>query len=83
MTAYAELDVTSNFTLLTGASKPEELAQRAAELAYRALGIADKNTLAGVVGTHVTAVEAHRERPRVVGAALSAADRRQAARAEE
>ena len=58
MTAYAELDVTSNFTLLTGASKPEELAQRAAELAYRALGIADTNTLAGVVRAHVAAKEA-------------------------
>ena len=57
MTAYAELDVTSNFTFLTGASKSEELV-RAAELGYRALWVADTNTLAGVVRAHVAAKEA-------------------------
>ncbi len=57
-TAYAELDVTSNFTFLTGASRPEELVQRAAELGYRALAIADTNSLAGVVRAHVAAKEA-------------------------
>lgn len=32
MTGYAELCVTSNFTFLTGASHPEELVTRAAEI---------------------------------------------------
>ncbi len=46
---YAELCVTSNFTFLTGASHPEELVLRAAELNLEAIAITDRNTLAGVV----------------------------------
>lgn len=48
-TAYAELCVTSNFTFLTGASHPEELVARAAELGLAAIAITDRNSLAGVV----------------------------------
>ena len=47
--AYAELCVTSNFSFLTGASHPEELVLRAAELGLSALAITDRNSLAGVV----------------------------------
>ncbi|TMV93524.1 error-prone DNA polymerase [Thioclava sp. BHET1] len=47
--SYAELCVTSNFTFLTGASHPEELMLRAAELGLPAIAITDRNTLAGVV----------------------------------
>lgn len=47
--AYAELCVTSNFTFLTGASHPEELVLRAAELGIAAIAITDRNSLAGVV----------------------------------
>lgn len=47
--SYAELCVTSNFTFLTGASHPEELILRAAELGLSAIAITDRNTLAGVV----------------------------------
>ncbi|MEM1362651.1 MAG: error-prone DNA polymerase [Pseudomonadota bacterium] len=47
--AYAELCVTSNFTFLTGASHPEELVLRAAELDLEAIAITDRNSLAGVV----------------------------------
>lgn len=47
--SYAELCVTSNFTFLTGASHPEELMLRAAELGLSAIAITDRNTLAGVV----------------------------------
>jgi len=47
--AYAELCVTSNFTFLTGASHPEEMMTRAAELGLAAIAITDRNSLAGVV----------------------------------
>ena len=53
--AYAELQVTSNFSFLTGASHPEEMVERAAELGYRALALTDRNTLAGVVRAHQAA----------------------------
>ena len=46
---YAELCVTSNFTFLTGASHPEELVTRAAELGLAAIAITDRNSVAGVV----------------------------------
>ncbi|MFN3524808.1 MAG: error-prone DNA polymerase [Paracoccus sp. (in: a-proteobacteria)] len=47
--SYAELCVTSNFTFLTGASHPEELIVRAAELGLEAIAVTDRNSLAGVV----------------------------------
>ncbi len=47
--AYAELQVTTNFSFLRGASHPEELAVRAAELGHHAIAVTDRNTLAGVV----------------------------------
>ena len=46
---YAELCVTTNFTFLTGASHPEEMMSRAAELGLAAIAITDRNSLAGVV----------------------------------
>jgi error-prone DNA polymerase len=46
---YAEIAVTTNFSFLRGASRPKELALTAACYAYHAIGIADRNTLAGVV----------------------------------
>ena len=52
---YAELHCRSNFSFLTGASHPEELVERAAELGYSALAITDECTLAGVVRAHVEA----------------------------
>ncbi len=55
MTDYAELQVTTNFSFLRGASHPQELVERAYELGLRALGITDRNTLAGVVRAHVAA----------------------------
>jgi error-prone DNA polymerase len=53
--AYAELHCLTNFTFLRGASHPEELVERAAELGYRALAITDECSLAGVVRAHVAA----------------------------
>jgi error-prone DNA polymerase len=46
---YAELCTTSNFTFLQGASHPEELITRAAELGLAAIAITDRNSVAGVV----------------------------------
>src|SRR3954468_18774389 len=52
---YAELDVTSNFSFLRGASHPDELVYTAAELGYRAIALTDRHTLAGVVRAHAAA----------------------------
>ncbi|MFD2161155.1 error-prone DNA polymerase [Paradesertivirga mongoliensis] len=53
--SYSELQVTSNFSFLRGASHPEELVQHAAELGYTKVAITDRNTLAGIVRAHVAA----------------------------
>ncbi|MCH6588319.1 MAG: TauD/TfdA family dioxygenase, partial [Proteobacteria bacterium] len=58
MTAYAELQVTSNYSFLRGGSHPDELVLAAKALGLAALGIADRNTLAGVVRAHVAAKQA-------------------------
>ncbi len=58
---YAELCVTSNFTFLTGASHPEELVLRAAELGLSAIAITDRNSLAGVVRGWTALKELKRE----------------------
>jgi error-prone DNA polymerase len=55
---YAELAVTSNFSFLRGASHPEELAARAKRIGLAGIGIADRNTVAGVVRAHMAAKEA-------------------------
>ncbi len=57
MTAYAELQVTSNFCFLRGASHPEELVERARELGLAALAVTDRNSFAGLVRAHVKAKE--------------------------
>ncbi len=55
---YAELHAKTNFSFLEGASHPDELVQRAAELGYAALAVTDRNSLAGVVRAHQAAKEA-------------------------
>jgi len=52
---YTELETTSNFSFLRGASHPEELVDHAAELGYTEIGITDRNSLAGIVRAHVAA----------------------------
>ncbi len=54
---YVELHCRTNFSFLEGASHPDELVQRAAELGYAALAITDRNSVAGVVRAHVAAKE--------------------------
>ncbi|MDK4728753.1 error-prone DNA polymerase [Rhizobium phaseoli] len=46
---YAELQVTTHFSFLRGASSAEELFATAKELGMKALGIVDRNSLAGIV----------------------------------
>jgi error-prone DNA polymerase len=57
MTAFAELIAATNFSFLRGASHAHEMVGRAAELGLAAIGIADRNTLAGVVRAHRAARE--------------------------
>ena len=52
---YTELQVTSNFSFLRGASHPDELVNQAAEMGYKEIAITDRNTLAGIVRAHAVA----------------------------
>src|SRR6202790_1863614 len=52
---YAELAVTTNFSFLRGASHPEELGAGAKRLGRDGIGIADRNSVAGVVRAHMAA----------------------------
>jgi error-prone DNA polymerase len=52
---YAELQVTTHFSLLRGASSAEELFAAAALLGIKAIGVVDRNSLAGMVRAHVAA----------------------------
>src|ERR1700733_12332507 len=45
----------TNFSFLRGASHPEQMVARAAELGLAGIGIADRNSLAGVVRAHTFA----------------------------
>ncbi|MDB6452517.1 error-prone DNA polymerase [Falsirhodobacter sp. 20TX0035] len=49
MTRYAELQVTSHFSFLRGASSAEELFATAAVMGIKALAVTDRNSVAGVV----------------------------------
>ena len=49
MTRYAELQTTTNFSFLRGASHPQEMVVAAEALGLAAIGITDRNSLAGVV----------------------------------
>ncbi|MEK9620899.1 MAG: error-prone DNA polymerase [Alphaproteobacteria bacterium] len=51
----AVLGCYSNFTFLTGASHPSEMVASAAALGWQAIGIADVNSLAGIVRAHIAA----------------------------
>ena len=70
--SYAELQVTTHFSFLRGASSAEELFATAKRLGIEALGIVDRNSLAGIV----RALEASRATGvrLVVGCRLDLAD---------
>jgi error-prone DNA polymerase len=72
MNSFAELVSATNFSFLRGASHAHEIVGQAAELGLAAIGIADRNTLAGVVRAHRAAKE-HKIRL-LVGARLVTTD---------
>jgi error-prone DNA polymerase len=49
MPDYAEIGITTNFSFLRGGSHPQDYVHQASELGLPVIGIADHNTLAGVV----------------------------------
>jgi error-prone DNA polymerase len=53
--SYTELQVTTNFSFLRGASHPEEMVEQAASFGYKAIAITDRNTFAGIVRAHTAA----------------------------
>ena len=53
--AFVELGLVSCFSFLRGASMPTDLVETAWELGYDAIGIADANSMAGVVRMHTEA----------------------------
>jgi error-prone DNA polymerase len=56
--AYTELQVTSNYSFLRGASDVEELFAQAAAFGFTALALTDRNSLAGIVRAHQRATQA-------------------------
>ena len=52
---YTELQITTNFSFLRGASHPEEMVETAHELGYAAIAITDRNSLAGIVRAYTAA----------------------------
>lgn len=55
--AYAELVAASNFSFLRGSSHPDEMVMTAAAYGMKAVGVVDRNTMAGVVRAHVAGRE--------------------------
>jgi error-prone DNA polymerase len=68
----ADLAACTNFSFLRGASHPDEMVLQAKVLGLEAIGIADRNTLAGVVRAHKAAKEAGLRL--LVGARLATTD---------
>src|SRR5215813_6078409 len=70
--SYIELHARSAFSFLRGASFPEDLAERAAELGIPAMALSDRNGMYGAARFYVKAKEAG-IRP-IVGAELTMED---------
>ncbi|WP_235561783.1 MULTISPECIES: error-prone DNA polymerase [unclassified Brevundimonas] len=69
---YAELGAMTNFSFLEGASHPGEIAMQAKALGLGAIGVADRNTLAGMVRALMGAEDV--DIPLVVGSRLGFTD---------
>jgi error-prone DNA polymerase len=83
MNGYAELVAASNFSFLRGASHPGDLVKTAIAEGLSGIGIADRNTVAGVVRAHAALKEINENAKRmgrtldfklIVGARLAFAD---------
>ena len=84
MTSFAELCATTHYSFLEGASSPADMLQTAMQLGMTGIGIADRNTVAGVVRAHGALRQAREEAEEqgvslppfrlIVGARLSFAD---------
>ncbi len=75
--SFAELVAATNYSFLRGASHPADMVWRAALLGMSGIGIADRNSVAGVVRAHVAWREVRAQMPDfrlVVGARLVFAD---------
>ncbi len=57
MSGFADLCVSTNFSFLRAASHAEELVETAKALGHSGIGIADRNSLAGIVRAHSVAKE--------------------------
>jgi len=66
VTAFAELGALTNFSFLEGASHPQEIVAQARMLGHAAIGVADRNSFAGVVRAHVEANNPDKKRMRFV-----------------
>ena len=78
---FAELIAATNYSFLRGASHPAEMVARALELGMTGIGIADRNSVAGVVRAWAFLKELQVKQPEavagfrlVVGARLAFAD---------
>ena len=58
MIGFAELAAATHFSFLRGASSPADMVATAIALGHAGIGIADRNTVAGVVRAHVALREA-------------------------
>ncbi len=58
---YVELAATTNFSFLRGASHPHEYVAQAAAYGLAGIGIADRNTMAGLVRAHTAALQAKKD----------------------
>ena len=84
MSGFAELVAATNYSFLHGASHPSDMVAEALELGLDGIGIADRNSVAGVVRAHVALRDAREQAAEaglpdtdfklVVGARLAFAD---------
>ncbi len=63
---FAELVAATNYSFLRGASHPAEMVAEAIDLGMRGIGIADRNSVAGVVRAWAFLKEQQAKRPEMV-----------------
>ena len=61
MSEFAELAASTHYSFLRGASSPADMVMQAMSLGMTGIGIADRNSVAGVVRAHATLRRAHEE----------------------